>query len=72
MGRRPSVDCVKKRTLEMYAPDCGQLEEPGLTAELKRRDPGFVAVSGVQMIGDGQRRARDGWLFSRVTYVRQD
>jgi hypothetical protein len=56
----------------MYAPDCGQLDDPMLIAELKRRDPGFVAVQGVQMIRDGNRRARDGWLFSRVTYVRQD
>ena len=68
----PSVDCVETRTTEKYAPDCSQLDHPMLIAELKRKDPGFVAVQGVQMIGDGNRRARDGWLFSRVTYVRQD
>ncbi len=57
----------------MYAPDCSQFDHPMLIAELKRKDPEFLAVQTIQMIGDGNRRVSDGWLFSRITYaVRQD
>jgi hypothetical protein len=59
---------MKRRTVDMRAPDCSQYDDPGLIAELKRRDPGFVRVVSIQMIGDGNRRPSDGWLFSRITY----
>ncbi|BCO57161.1 hypothetical protein MINTM005_24050 [Mycobacterium intracellulare] len=71
MGGRPSVDRMET-TADMHAPDGAQFNDPRIVEELKRRDPGFVAVRGVQMIGDGNRRASDGWVFSRVTYVRRD
>ena len=57
----------------MYAPDCSQFDHPMLIEELKRKDPEFLAVQTIQMIGDGNRRVSDGWLFSRIIYaVRQD
>jgi hypothetical protein len=60
---------VETRTVDMYVPDCSQPEHPTLVEQLKRRDPEFVSVSGIMMIGDGGRRASDGWIFSTVTYV---
>jgi hypothetical protein len=65
-------DCVEEeRTVDMYAP-LDKPAHPAFIAELKRHDPGFVLVKAMALTKQGDRRARDGWQFCRITYMRRD
>lgn len=39
---------------------------------LKGQDPGFRRLSKMTVIGDGNRRVHDGWVYCHITYDRQD
>lgn len=71
-GNGVALFAVETKTLDLYAPSDGQISHPAFVAELKGKDPGFVAVRSIQMIGDGHRRVIDGWVYSKVTYVREE